>query len=91
VRLFAYAAPDTASKGDDESWAHQGACAQIGGDLWFPERGDNLASSAAKEICRTVCPVRDKCLAWALEHERNFGIYGGLTVPERRALRRGSA
>jgi WhiB family transcriptional regulator, redox-sensing transcriptional regulator len=37
-------------------------------------------------MCRD-CPVRVLCLDWALEHGVDFGIWGGLTEDERRALR----
>jgi WhiB family redox-sensing transcriptional regulator len=37
-------------------------------------------------MCRD-CPVRVLCLDWALEHGVDFGIRGGLTEDEQRALR----
>lgn len=40
----------------------------------------------AKNMCFS-CPVRDKCLQWALEHRRIDGIWGGKDEVEiRRAL-----
>jgi WhiB family transcriptional regulator, redox-sensing transcriptional regulator len=41
----------------------------------------------ARAICRT-CPVRTECLAHALDHRIEFGVWGGMTERERRALLR---
>src|ERR1700752_4072442 len=39
----------------------------------------------AREMCRP-CPVRTECLAHALDHRIEFGVWGGLTERERRGL-----
>ncbi len=41
----------------------------------------------AREFCRT-CPVRTECLAHALDEQIEFGVWGGMTERERRALLR---
>ncbi len=41
----------------------------------------------AKLLCRT-CPVRTECLAHALDRRIEFGVWGGMTERERRALLR---
>jgi WhiB family redox-sensing transcriptional regulator len=41
----------------------------------------------AKRICRG-CPVRNECLADALDNRIEFGVWGGMTERERRALLR---
>jgi WhiB family redox-sensing transcriptional regulator len=41
----------------------------------------------AREFCRT-CPVRTECLAHALDQRIEFGVWGGTTERERRALLR---
>jgi WhiB family transcriptional regulator, redox-sensing transcriptional regulator len=41
----------------------------------------------AKLICRD-CPVRTECLATALDNHIEFGVWGGMTERERRALLR---
>jgi WhiB family redox-sensing transcriptional regulator len=41
----------------------------------------------AKQFCRT-CPVRTECLAHALDEGIEFGVWGGMTERERRALLR---
>jgi hypothetical protein len=37
------------------------------------------------------CPVREDCLAFALEHEDLVGVWGGTTAEERREMRRSVA
>lgn len=68
---------------DRPDWRAEALCAQVDPDLWFPERGG--AVSAAQRICRG-CPVRVECLADALVNGERFGIWGGLSEPERRRL-----
>lgn len=41
----------------------------------------------AKSICRG-CPVREKCLSWAIDHGEMDGVWGGLSAKERAKLRR---
>jgi WhiB family redox-sensing transcriptional regulator len=65
------------------------ACASIGGDFWFPEKSDGTSNSVemlmAKSICKS-CPHRIECAEWGVNKER-FGIWGGTTESERRAIR----
>lgn len=41
----------------------------------------------AKAVC-TGCPVRTECLTEALDNRIEFGVWGGMTERERRALLR---
>ncbi|UNX56423.1 WhiB family transcriptional regulator [Georgenia sp. TF02-10] len=43
-------------------------------DLWFAERTDDVEQ--AKALCRT-CPVREACLAGAVERAEPWGVWGG--------------
>lgn len=45
------------------------------------------AQNRAKLICRG-CPIRTECLADALDSRTEFGVWGGMTERERRALLR---
>lgn len=66
-------------------------CAQIGTDLFFPDGpGEAWMAHRAKSICG-LCPVRQRCLEWALSqpmsHDQH-GVFGGLAPRERNRLRR---
>jgi WhiB family redox-sensing transcriptional regulator len=52
---------------------------------WTAVQG--AAQNRAKLICRG-CPVRTECLADALDNRIEFGVWGGMTERERRALLR---
>ena len=43
--------------------------------------------NVAKKVCKG-CPVRMECLADALDNQVEFGVWGGMTERERRALLR---
>ena len=45
-------------------------------------------SSTRPRPCAAACPVRAECLAEALDNEIEWGVWGGLTERERRALLR---
>ena len=53
---------------------------------WFARPG--RSRRAAVRICGR-CPVRDECLAYALDlPDVTHGVWGGLTLEDRRALAR---
>nr|WP_078861676.1 WhiB family transcriptional regulator [Streptomyces sp. NRRL F-5650] len=70
--------------GDDQDWSEHAACRTADPDELFVE---GAAQNKAKAIC-TGCPVRTECLAHALDHRIEHGIWGGMTERERRALLR---
>lgn len=67
-----------------EDWTIAAACRPMEPDELFV-RG--AAQEQAKAIC-AACPVRTECLADALDHRVEFGVWGGMTERERRALLR---
>jgi WhiB family redox-sensing transcriptional regulator len=60
------------------------ACARVDPELFHLEQGQS--PRPAKRICAD-CPVLDACRSYALARPELLGIWGGLTEPERRALR----
>lgn len=66
-----------------QSWVETARCRGAEDDL-FPE-GKQQKRAAA--ICMG-CPVRQDCLIEALDNRLEWGIWGGLTERERRALLR---
>lgn len=69
-------------------WPESPACLDADPETFFPRRGQSTAR--AKEIC-AGCSARERCLSWALavesEDESSWGVFGGLSGPERKALR----
>ena len=65
-----------------EDWAPQGACAKGNPDDLFVQ---GAAQQTAKVVCQK-CPVIAECLADALDNRTEFGVWGGMTERERRAL-----
>lgn len=68
----------------DQSWAAFAACAHSSPDDLFVQ---GAAQRAARAVCHG-CPVRIACLADALDNRVPFGVWGGMTERERRALLR---
>jgi WhiB family redox-sensing transcriptional regulator len=68
----------------DSDWAAQAACRATDPDTLFVQ---GAAQNRVKAIC-LGCPVRTECLADALDNRVEFGVWGGMTERERRALLR---
>jgi WhiB family redox-sensing transcriptional regulator len=68
----------------DTDWATQAACRTTDPDSLFVQ---GAAQNRAKAIC-AGCLVRTECLADALDNRVEFGVWGGMTERERRALLR---
>ena len=75
------------------SWRESAACRDVDPDLFFPIGTGGLTLvqiGEAKAVCAR-CPVRERCLEWALDVGQVEGVWGGTTESERRATRRRSA
>jgi WhiB family redox-sensing transcriptional regulator len=58
-------------------------------DLFFQElvgRDAVTNQKIAKDMCGQ-CPIVKECLAFAMKHEQQYGIWGGLSPYERRLLK----
>jgi WhiB family redox-sensing transcriptional regulator len=65
---------------DRPSWHLDALCQEYPGLSWFETGRSDVA--AAKAVCAR-CIVQDECLSYALDWNL-VGIWGGLTVAERR-------
>lgn len=69
----------------DENWASRAVCrSSTAADDLFAK---GAAQQSAKTICQK-CPVVAECLADALDNRTEYGVWGGMTERERRALLR---
>lgn len=68
-------------------WQRQGSCWRIGYDLFFPDSKDDARGKIpkAKKIC-AECPVKQRCLLYALQTESHHGVWGGTTRSERKKI-----
>ena len=70
-------------------WRALGACRDEDPELFFPISAMGPAAeqaAAAKAVCAR-CRVRSQCLAFALANRQDYGVWGGKTEEERRAMR----
>ena len=75
------------------TWRNRAACLDADPELFFPigSAGPALGQvEEAKAIC-SRCEVVEPCLKWAIEFGQDAGVWGGLSEPERRALKRRTA
>ena len=84
------AGPVLAALASDQTddWRDYAACQEVDGEAFYPEKGES--TRAAKKVC-AGCFVREQCLAYALATNQDWGVWGGLSVRERRRLKRAAA
>lgn len=72
------------------TWRNRAACLDEDPELFFPVGNTGpalLRIEEAKAVCRR-CEVVETCLEWAMESGQDFGVWGGMSEDERRALKR---
>jgi len=65
-----------------EEWVTRAACRADQPDRLFVQGAEQ---NKAKVLCKS-CPVMAECLAEALDNQIEWGVWGGMTERERRAL-----
>jgi WhiB family redox-sensing transcriptional regulator len=70
----------TIAGGGEGEWRERALCAQTDPEAFYPEQGGSTRE--AKKVC-LGCEVKDKCLAYALENDERYGIWGGLSRRQR--------
>jgi len=84
TRIAAQRKGDVVAVLQDQHWAAEAACAGRSPDELFVQ---GAAQREARAVCMG-CPVKLDCLADALDSGMQFGVWGGMTERERRALLR---
>lgn len=74
--------------GRPPEWQELGTCAQTDPDAFYPEKGGSVRE--AKAVCNR-CPVTAECLDYAIRRDERYGVWGGTTERERRAIKRSQA
>ena len=67
------------------AWFYEGTCNSRQELDWAPATREEGRKPRA--VCWEVCPVREQCLAWALEHHES-GCWGGTLDYERTRMRK---
>ena len=67
---------------DANAWKRQAVCANSDPDLLFVT---GAAQRDAARLC-SGCPVKTECLIEALDNQVEYGVWGGMTERQRRAL-----
>ncbi|OPE45977.1 transcriptional regulator [Mycobacterium intermedium] len=80
--LVAIKSAPRSTTSEDRSWVTKAACKTADPDELFV-RG--AAQRKAATICRH-CPVMQQCAADALDNQVEYGVWGGMTERQRRAL-----
>jgi len=82
--VAAFAALTGRPTSQDEDWTARAACLTMDPDELFVRGAEQ---NRVKARCMG-CQVRTECLADALDNRTEFGVWGGMTERERRALLR---
>lgn len=69
----------------DPDWRDYAACKGVDPSTFFFE--DTSPNHDARRLCIN-CPVRIDCLEYATEHEKDWGVWAGVTARVRLTLRR---
>lgn len=72
-----------------EPWVRDALCTQVDPDLFFPAKDTSPTVADAKAVCG-ACTVTADCLAYALRHHPQEGIWGDSTLTERNDMTRRS-
>ncbi|NUP00282.1 MAG: WhiB family transcriptional regulator, partial [Nonomuraea sp.] len=70
------------------NWSRRAACLDLDPELFFPislEGPGRSQVEQAKQVCGR-CPVREPCLAYALDTNQADGVWGGTDPGQRREL-----
>jgi WhiB family transcriptional regulator, redox-sensing transcriptional regulator len=72
------------------AWQEEAACQdrpeRFADADFYPENRRSPEAKLAKQLC-SVCPIRLRCLDWALDNNERFGIWGGVDPKERAWLK----
>lgn len=69
----------------DDKWMDLAKCYGDDAAKWFPAQGERHLITVAKRFC-TGCPVRQRCLDYALDNQILHGVWGGRSPLERKRV-----
>lgn len=66
-------------------WHDDALCREVSGLDWIEAKRGSVEEQACRLIC-SACPVRLDCAVGALERRESWGVWGGLTRDDRKAI-----
>ena len=72
-----------------QPWVNEAVCPTVDPELFFPNTSTPLSEIRQIQLVCGGCPVIRECLLDGLQH-MSEGIWGGATVNDRKAIRRGT-
>lgn len=81
--------PEVLNPYEPPAWHAHAACRRMGPSTFYAERGDSETRTGRAKLVCAACVVRAECLTYALEACERHGVWGGLTVNERKEVRMG--
>lgn len=69
---------------ENPNWQLKGSCRGLDPNFFHPSKGES--SDTPKMMCKN-CPVKESCLSFAIVNFEKFGVWGGTSERERRAIR----
>lgn len=69
----------------EHKWRENANCLDADPEIFFPIAGGNGLD--AKKVCAR-CTVLDECLQYALRHQVEEGVWGGVSAVERERMRK---
>lgn len=64
-----------------DDWRDQSACRDADPETFFPAPSDTAGIAEALNHC-AVCPVKQRCLQYAISTRQEYGVWGGLSENE---------
>jgi len=70
------------------NWFGLAACKGKDNTMFYGNEKGNIPSELSKKAKRmcSECSVPNECLNFAIENDESYGIWGGLTAKERKAI-----
>lgn len=65
---------------DIPPWFVDAECLYADPEAFFPHKGQSAQPAVA--VCNR-CPIRERCLEFAVENEQDIGVWGGMSERQR--------
>jgi WhiB family redox-sensing transcriptional regulator len=81
--VYERAVTPMAAVASERAWRENALCRSIDPEAFFAD--DQQSTAMAKAACM-FCPIAADCLAYALDNNEQYGVWGGFTAHERQLM-----